>query len=97
MLLSRVWTIDPVMMQAEHELIAILPHFQIRENSGVLNFIGVRIFLERKLGSGCVRTAPCELVVALSSSGCVCRAILDRSNPGSQRKCRCGWRLCSSS
>ena len=43
MLLSRVWTIDPVMMQAEHELIAILPHFQIRENSGVLNFIGVRI------------------------------------------------------
>uniref|UniRef100_K3WDJ6 DNA replication complex GINS protein PSF2 n=1 Tax=Globisporangium ultimum (strain ATCC 200006 / CBS 805.95 / DAOM BR144) TaxID=431595 RepID=K3WDJ6_GLOUD len=25
---------------AEHELITILPHFQIRENSGVLNFIG---------------------------------------------------------
>ncbi|KAF1332881.1 DNA replication complex gins protein psf2, partial [Globisporangium splendens] len=25
---------------AEHELITILPHFQIRENGGVLNFIG---------------------------------------------------------
>lgn len=28
-------------LQAEQELITILPHFQIKENSGVLNFIGV--------------------------------------------------------
>lgn len=27
---------------AEQELIAILPHFHIKENAGVLNFVGVR-------------------------------------------------------
>ena len=31
-----------VYLQAEHELIAIMPHFHLRDNSGILNFISVK-------------------------------------------------------
>lgn len=63
--------------QAEQELITILPHFQIKENSGVLNFIGVR-------------TATTWVALVQRYCGAdydhdvmqICRATLDRSSRG---------------